>query len=329
MNSWEVFGHYWAVEMLQQHVANTNLRHAYLLTGPQGVGRRTLAIRLAQSLNCGTPPEPGVPCRICRSCKQIEAGQHVDLLVIKKLVDKKEISVDQIREVGKFLSLKPYMSAYKVVLITNFEESTLNAQNALLKTLEEAPGFAILLLTAENAEQLLPTVVSRCEILRLRPLKVDVVSGFLVSRGIPGDLANLCAHLSGGRPGYALNLSSDAQALAFRVEKLDEMKALLADRLHARIHYAEKLVKEKEKFRQTLFIWLSFWRDVLLKTSGADVALTNIDRAEEIENLSFEINLSTVRTITTAMENAIDLLEKNVNPRLIAEVTLMDWPRVK
>ncbi len=329
MNSWDVFGHDWAVEMLQQHVANANLRHAYLITGPLGVGRRTLAVRLAQSLNCATPSQPGVACRTCRTCKQIEAGQYPDLLVIKKLADKKDISVDQIREVSRFLSLKPYMAAYKVVLVINLEDSTTNAQNALLKTLEEAPGFALLLLTAENAEQLLPTIVSRCEILRLRPLKPEVVSNFLVSRLVPAELANLCAHLAGGRPGYGLHLASNSHALSFRTDKLDELKTLLADRLYDRIHYAEKLVKDKEIFRQTLFIWLSYWRDVLLKTSGTEALLTNIDRAEEIENLSYQVGFSRARVITTGMEKAIDQLDKNVNPRLLAEVTLMDWPRVK
>ena len=328
-NTWDVFGHDWAVEMLQQHVAHDSLRHAYLLTGPAGVGRRTLALRLAQALNCQTPVAPGVPCRNCRTCKQIEAGQHPDLLIIRKPADKKDILVDQIREVSTFLSLKPYMAPYKVVLIINFEDANPNSQNALLKTLEEAPGFAVLLLTAENGEQLLPTIVSRCEILRLRPLPVSAVTDFLTARGVEADKSRLLAHLSGGCPGFALRLSTDQTALAFRTEKLNDLRRLLVEKRHERFHYAEKLAKDKDSFRQTLLIWLSYWRDVLLKTSGAQAALINIDRAEEIENLVYEVDRPLARAITESLEKTIERLENNVNPRLLAEVTLMDWPRVK
>src|SRR5512141_3120560 len=116
MNTWEVFGHDWAVEMLQQHVAHQTLRHAYLLTGPSGVGRRALAVRLAQALNCATPAAPGVPCRTCRTCKQIEAGQNIDLMVVQAEAEGGTLKVEQVREVQKFLSLKPYLSPYKTVL---------------------------------------------------------------------------------------------------------------------------------------------------------------------------------------------------------------------
>jgi len=329
MNQWQVFGHDWAVEMLQQHVANGTLRHAYLITGPSGVGRRTLSIRLAQSLNCLNPVSPGVPCQACRTCKQIEAGQHPDLLLIKKLADKKDIIIDQVREVSKFLSLKPYMAAYKIVLIINFEDANPNAQNALLKTLEEAPDFAVLLLTANNAEQLLPTIISRCEIMRLRPLASNAVAEFLGLRGVDIERANFLAHLAGGCPGYALQLQSDDRALSLRKEKLDDLRKLLSDKLRDRFHYADKLGKDKDVFRQTLNIWLSYWRDVFLKTSGAQSALTNIDRISEIEDLSFEIDRPTARGVIEKLEKALERLDRNVNSRLLAEVVLMDWPVVK
>ncbi len=328
MNPWQVFGHDWAVEMLHGHVAHAALRHAYLITGPSGVGRRTLAIRLAQALNCQTPSAPGVPCRTCRSCKQVEAGQNIDLMVIQAEHEGGTLKVEQVREVQKFLSLKPYQSAYKIVIFLRFQEANQNAANALLKTLEEAPSYGLLLLTADNAEQLLPTIVSRCEILRLRPVSVGASQSFLETRGLDAEKARLLAHLSDGRPGYALRLAEDDKTLDFRAEKLDDLRRLLAAPARERFGYAEKLAKDKDALRRSLFLWLSWWRDVLLRAAGAATALTNIDRAEEIESVATQISLPEARKTTQAIENAIEKLEKNVNARLLVEVTLMDWPRL-
>lgn len=329
MNPWNVFGHDWAVEMLHGHVLHDALRHAYLITGPSGVGRRTLAIRLAQAVSCQSPGAPGVPCRTCRACKQVEAGQNIDLMVVRKPADKRDIVIDQIREVSKFLSLKPYAARYKIVIILDFENANPNAANALLKTLEEAPSYGLLLLTANNAEQLLPTIVSRCEIMRLRPAGAESVQSFLETRQVEEQKARLLAHLSDGRPGYALRLAEDEKNLTLRAEKLDDLRRLLSMPARERFGYAEKLAKDKESLRNSLFLWLSYWRDVLLRSAGAATALTNIDRAEEIETIAGQVSLAEARKITRALEDAIEKLEKNVNARLLTEVMLMDWPRLK
>lgn len=329
MNPWDVFGHDWAVEMLHGHVAQAALRHAYLITGPSGVGRRALAIRLAQALSCPSPSAPGVPCRTCRACKQVEAGQNIDLMLVQAEHEGGTLKVEQVREVQKFLSLKPYQSAYKIVIFLRFQEANPNAANALLKTLEEAPSYGLLLLTADNAEQLLPTIVSRCEILRLRPVSVEAVESFLVARQIEPERARLLAHLSDGRPGYALRLAGDEKTLGFRVEKLDDLRNLLAAPLRERFAYAEKIAKDKDALRRSLFLWLSWWRDVLLRTAGAGTALTNVDRAAELEAVAAQLSLSVARKTTQALEEAIEKLEKNVNARLLVEVTLMDWPTVR
>jgi DNA polymerase III subunit delta' len=328
MNSWDMFGHDWAVEMLKQHTLRGDVRHAYLFTGPSGVGRRSLAIRLAQALNCQTPSAPGVPCRTCRVCRQVEAGQNIDLMVVQAEAEGGTLKVEQVREVTKFLSLKPYSSPFKIVIFLRFQEANANAQNALLKTLEEAPAHALLLLTADNAEQLLPTIVSRCEIMRLRPLGVEAVTEFLTSKGVEAGQARLLGHLSGGRPGYGLRLAADEKALAFRAAKLDDLRVLLAAKRRERFAYAEKLAKDKDIFRQTLLLWLSYWRDVLLCAAQANTPLTNFDRAGELETLGYAVPLPEARAITENMEKALDRLDKNVNARLLAEVTLMDWPRI-
>lgn len=328
IGNWNLLGHEWAVDMLKQHIAHDAVRHAYLFCGPPGLGRRALALRFAQALNCPQPVAPGQPCGICRDCKQIEAMGHPDLSIVQAEAEGGTLKVDQVREVRRTLVLKPYQAKYRVALFLRFQEASEGASNALLKTLEEAPGHAILILTADNSEGLLPTITSRCEVLRLRPLPVDVIESHLKAHGAGAESAHLIAHVSGGRPGYALRLLGDESALEFRADRLADLAQLLSATRVQKFSYAEKLAKDKEGMRQTLLVWLSYWRDVLLRISGAAASITNIDQDETIASLAGRLTLERARHVVHDQEMALERLEKNVNPRLLAEVLLLDLPEV-
>ncbi len=347
MDNWGMIGHEWAVQMLKQHIMRDSVRHAYLFSGPPGLGRRTLALRLAQALNCPQPVAPGQACGKCKTCKQIERMQYADLAVIQAEKEGGILKVDQVRSIRQSLVLKPYQGKFRVALFLRFQEANDSSQNALLKTLEEAPTHVVLILTADTPEQLLPTIVSRCEILRLRPLTVETVEAALRQRGANEETARLLAHISGGRPGYALRLmdeekkkqKSDADEkeetlLGFRKERLDALARLLTASRRDRFKYAERITnfsgkgskETRERFRGTLLIWLSFWRDVMLKASGTEAPLDNVDRLAEVEALAGKLSLAEARQLVEQTEEAIDKLERNVNARLLAEVLLLDWP---
>ena len=333
-NNWNLIGHEWAVEMLKKHVVDETTRHAYLFAGPPGLGRRTLALRFAQALNCQTPFGVGIPCGECRDCKQIAAMQHADLSIIEP-TDKElrpdpggEIRIQQIRDLQKTINLKPYQSKYRVAVLIRFQEANPNASNALLKTLEEAPSYAVLILTADNPEQLLPTIVSRCEVLRLRPLRVEQIQRELDSRGLDTGRAKLIAHIAGGRFGYALRLIEDEALLETREERLNDLQSLISASRVEKFAYADKLARDKESMRQAILIWLSYWRDVMLRSAQAETPLVNVDRNMEIEDLAGRLNLSVARAVVSRFEDILEKMEKNVNSRLLAEVMLMDLPRL-
>ena len=326
--NWNLLGHEWAVDMLRQHVVHDTARHAYLFAGPPGVGRRTLALRFAQALNCTQAIEPGAPCGKCRDCKQIEAMGHPDLTIIQAESEGGTLKVEQVREVRRSLTLKPYQSQYRVAIFLRFQEANDNAANALLKVLEEAPSYAVLILTADNPEAVLPTILSRCEVLRLRPVPVEVAGAFLKEKGATEEAARLIAHISGGRPGYALRLMQDPSALEFRDEKLADLQILLPASRVDKFSYAEKLAKDKDAMRRALMVWISFWRDVLLRVGGASTPITNADRAQEIELLAGRVSLSEVRRVVSDLGKTLRRMDANVNTRLLAEVLLLDWPKV-
>lgn len=327
-SNWDLTGHEWAVDMLKKHIVHGTTRHAYLFSGPTGLGRRTLALRFAQALNCPTPVEAGIPCRVCRDCKQIESMKHADLTIVQSDSEGGILKVDQIREARRTLILKPYMSKYRVALFLRFHEANDNAANALLKTLEEAPSYAVLILTADNPEQLLPTIVSRCEVLRLRPLRVEEVQRELQNRGLENSRAKLMAHISGGRMGYAIRLIENDSLLEKREERLNDLLALLPASRVEKFKYADQLSKDKDGMRQTISFWLSYWRDVMLRTAQAETPLVNVDRNVEIEDLAGRMDLSASRRVVSGLEEALEKMERNVNPRLLAEVLLLDLPKV-
>jgi len=334
MNNWNLVGHEWAVDMLKKHVILGTMRHAYLFAGPPGIGRRTLALRFAQALNCPTPLEPGIPCRQCRDCKQIEAMQHIDLHILQAVDEEGKpriggtLKVDQIRDVRRLLSFKPYQSNYRLALFLRFGEANDSAANALLKTLEEAPSYAVLILTADNPEQLLPTIVSRCEVLRLRPLRIEQVQQSLEEKGYETNQAKWIAHISGGRFGTALRLIGSETLLVEREERLNDLQSLISASRVEKFAYADKLSRDRESMRQAILIWLSYWRDVMLRTARARTPLVNIDRNLEIEDLASRMDLSSARRLVTDLESTLEKMDGNVNSRLLAEVLLLDLPKL-
>jgi DNA polymerase-3 subunit delta' len=280
------------------------------------------------------PPAAGLPCGQCRACLQIERMQYSDLAVVQAETEGATLKVEQIRDVQRSLSLAPYEGRYRVALFLRFQEAHVSAQNALLKTLEEAPAKVILLLMADTPESLLPTISSRCEILRLRPLRVERLEEALVSRWkLPSDEARLLAHLSGGRPGQALRLHEDLGELEQRREWIADLQTLLGS--NRRFAYAEALNKGKdrarvrENTRRVYRTWCSYWRDVMLVSARSQAPLVNLDCEEEIRALAGQMDLSEARQCVSAMELATSRLESNVNMQLLTEVLLLDWPNVQ
>ncbi len=325
--NWNLLGHEWAVDFLKNSFSNGRIHHAYLFTGPPGVGRRTLALRFAQTINCTQVTVLGQPCGECRSCLLIEKMQHPDISIIQAEVVGGNLRVDQVRELQHNLALTPYEAKFRIALILRFEEANQNAANALLKTLEEPSPQVIMLLTAQESEALLPTIVSRCELIRLRPLPISKITDKLhEGYGLPHKEAKLLAHISEGRPGYAIKLHQDTDLLDKRSSLLKDQEYLLYANRVERFSLAEGMSKDKENLEYVFWVWSSFWRDILLMTTNSTAPLTNIDYAEKINNLAAIIDPKDAVKMIKTLDRTRKLIHQNINTRLALETLFLDLP---
>ncbi len=336
--NWKICGHQWAVHLLREHLRRGQARHAYLMTGPEGVGRRTLSLRFIQAMNCPNSSDSGDPCLKpdCRSCRQIELMQHPDLKVVQVPDGKAEIPIDSVRELQSFLMLAPYESPYKVGLLINFQRATVQAQNALLKTLEETPERARIIITADSVENLLPTIVSRCELIRLRPLSQGMVAVSLQERqDMDAEKSILLDHLSGGRYGFAVRLASDEARLIRRVEDIQDLVRVMNASLKDRFQYVDQhfpkrleLAILRQRAKETILNWQSLFRDILLHSSGSSSPLMNTDFSSIVESLSNKTTPEDAELWITGCDNALRRIEGYCAVRLTMENLLMGEPNV-
>lgn len=327
-----LIGHRWAVDILRGAIANNRVGHAYLFTGPEHIGKTTLARLFAQALNCLEADPWNRACGQCRPCSLIAADRHPDVRLVQPETSargKRTLKIDAIRDLHHDLSLAAYEVRHKVAILPHFDAATREAANAFLKTLEEPPANVILLLTASEADTLLPTIISRCRVLALRSLPAEEIATALRERRqVSPEEAQRLAHLADGRPGWALNALQEPSVLQERDEQLALLSEALPGKRVQRFDLADRLAKNAETLPDLLRTWLTWWRDATLLAWGAPETdkLVNVDQLDTLRRLSRRWDRRQVSAALEQTKEALWQLEHNANVRLVMENLLLCYP---
>lgn len=325
---WPVVGHEWAVQLLQNSLAANRLTHALLISGPPQIGKTTLARAVAAALLCRSATRP---CGQCRTCRLVAHDTHPDVRLVQAEAGKSGregvLKIDQIRELQREAALAPMEGQHKVFILRELERANLPAANALLKTLEEPPAQVVLLLTSARPHALLPTIVSRCQALPLRPLPLRQVEAALVERWhADPQQAALLARLSGGRLGWAVQRLTDGKSWLERTRRLADLQALTGQGRLERLAYAEALSRSPEAVLSTLTLWSDWWRDLLLVQTGCQAYVYNIDLTTELTVQAARFSPQQVQHFLARLQAAAMQMSQNVNTRLLLETVLLHLP---
>lgn len=320
---WPVWGHVHAVRDLRAAVAR-GPHHAYILAGYPQLGKRTLAMTFAQALMCIAPRQPGVPCGACRSCLRIERGSHPDVsewnLVRQQQATEKSstsrnltLNISTVRAISSGLALQPFESRYRVVIVDDGETMQETAQEAFLKTLEEPPPYAVIILLTSDAEQLLETIRSRSTLIQLQSVPTDVIVAGLQARGIERDVAVEIADASEGRPGWAIRAAADTPMLAERRDLYTEAQRWIEAERYNQLVEATRLGESFGKDRDGVFTKLAAlqhqWR-IELHTS-----------LESEDTGRAAAAVSALKSIDTCFSD----LDANVRPKLALQTMVLQW----
>jgi DNA polymerase III subunit delta' len=310
-----VVGHARAVERLRRAVAEDHVPHAFLFLGPEGVGKRALADALAARLLCADPKKDDA-CEACGHCTRVAAGTHPDVRLVVRDEDRRDVRIEQVRELTRWLSLQPLMASRKVAIIDGAHELNEHGQNALLRALEEPPVGSHILLLATAASLLLPTVRSRCQVVRLDRLDPAEVARVLEAKGLPAERAQLVAGVAEGSPGRALLLDGE-EAVQTRARVLDALAHLGSWSAAEISAVAQELAKGALDLALT--ISLAFYREALELALGAQTAAPRA--ADEIPAIRLS-EAARLRQLE-AVCDTIDALGRNANRVLALETMFL------
>lgn len=318
----QVVGHENIIQHLQNAINSNKVSHAYIFHGEEGMGKKLLATLFAKTLQC---EEGGIlSCNRCKSCMQSESGNHPDIKWVTH--EKVSIGVDDIRlQVNSDIQVKPYNSPYKIYIIDDADKLTEQAQNALLKTIEEPPEYAVIMLLVSNISAILPTILSRCVQLNLKPVDKAKIKEFLMlQHHIPDYMAQVAASFSGGNIGKAIKYASSEDFEKMKSEVLHILKYIDDMELYEVVSGLKILTANKNNIEDYIDLMILWYRDVLMFKATRDPNLLLYK-----EELSFIKNQANIRSyegvdkIISAMEKAKIRLKANVNFDIAIELMLL------
>lgn len=318
----QLIGHDSIIKHLQNTILTNKVSHAYILHGEDGMGKKTLAAAFAKTLQC---EEKGIlSCDRCKSCLQVDSSNHPDIMWVTH--EKYSIGVDDIRlQVNADIQVKPYNSPYKIYIIDDADKLTEQAQNALLKTMEEPPEYAVLLLLAANLSSILPTILSRCVTLHLKPVDKQAIKEFLMdSHHIPDYMAEVAAAFSGGNVGKAIKYASSEDFAQMKENVLHILKYIDEMELYEVVSGLKVLIADKNNIEDYIDLMILWYRDVLMFKATMDPDL--LLYREELTYMKRQANLRSyegIDRIIQAMEKAKIRLRANVNFDIAVELMLL------
>ena len=317
----EVIGQRKAKDILRDELKSQRIKHAYLFTGKDGLGKKKLALEFVRALFCENKQFDN--CGQCISCKKIEHQNHADVRLLSLDEGSSKFSISQVRELQQEIVYKPYESSRKVYIIEDADKMSLEAANSLLRTLEEPPDYAVIILLAEEINQLLPTIISRCQQVFFYDVNTDKIESYLKEKGATKKQAHLFSNLAAGSPRRALEFMQDEQFIENRDMVFSFLKNITEKKRYQILQKAEEVEQIYQKGFPVFDLISSWYRDIMLCIEGNNEQIVNIDFLSDIKEQSQQYNLVQLVSIIERVDEMATYLQKNVNRRLILDVLLI------
>ncbi len=321
----DVVGHKNIIKYIQNAVSADAVSHAYILNGERGSGKKLLANLFAMSLQCQNRGEDGDACGKCQSCRQAVNGNQPDIIRVTH-EKPNTISVDDIRvQVNDDIVIRPYSSRYKIYIIADADMMSVQAQNALLKTIEEPPEYAVIMLLTENAETLLPTIRSRCVMMKLRNIKDQLVKKYLMEQlEVPDYKADVCVAFAQGNMGKAIMLANSEHFNEIKEEAVHLLRNINDMSVSEVMEAVKRCMTYKLEINDYLDIIAIWYRDVLIykATKSVDRVVFS-DQMKYIRERASKSSYEGIENILDALEKAKARMKANVNFELVIELLLL------
>lgn len=339
-HGWRFCGNRQSVEKLRLTVGRRTPRHAFLLSGVPSLGKRTLAMRFAQALLCERP-RGADPCFECGSCRRVLREVHPDVSLFSmeqqnasgsERTKGTTLTIETARAITAQAPLRPMNGDWRFVIVDDAELLMPDAQEALLKTIEEPPAFMVLFLIAADLEAILPTIRSRCELLELGATPLHEIEEFLRSRDVPPEIAEAAAAFSSGAPGWAIRASAEPELIEERGSIVEQAAAWIDssdfDRIATAFAMSDVLTKQRAESLAVIEASAGLWRDSMLIRSGNSDRIVFRAHSDLTDRLAGSHDITELLGALSAVWTCLEDLRINVRPRLALESMVLSWPRM-